>query len=156
MPRYALFRMATLTGMRSADAVTSSWAVIWKHPSPSMAHTVRPGMPTLAPMAAGTAKPMVPSPPGVDPRVGVVEPPELARPHLVLADAGHDDRVLRRPVTQLLDAELRLQGVALVPTLVVAQGELDLPLLELGVPLRAVRLGAKLPHLADELGDDGP
>ena len=50
-------------GMRSAEAVTSSWAVIWKQPSPSMAHTVRPGMPTLAPTAAGTAKPMVPSPP---------------------------------------------------------------------------------------------
>ena len=28
-----------------------------------MAHTVRSGRPTLAPMAAGTAKPMVPAPP---------------------------------------------------------------------------------------------
>ena len=43
--------------------MTSSWAVIWKQPSPSMAHTVRSGRPTLAPMAAGTAKPMVPAPP---------------------------------------------------------------------------------------------
>ena len=32
--------MAIFTGMRSADAVTSSWAVIWKQPSPSMAQTV--------------------------------------------------------------------------------------------------------------------
>ena len=54
---------ATLIGMRSIDAVTSSWAVIWKHPSPSTAHTIRPGMPTLAPMAAGMEKPMVPRPP---------------------------------------------------------------------------------------------
>ena len=55
--------MATLTGMRSVAAVTSSWAVIWKQPSPSTAHTMRSGRPTLAPMAAGTAKPMVPRPP---------------------------------------------------------------------------------------------
>ena len=55
--------MAILTGIRSAVAVTSSWAVIWKQPSPSMAQTVLSGRPTLAPMAAGTAKPMVPAPP---------------------------------------------------------------------------------------------
>ena len=43
--------------------VASSWLVIWKQPSPSMAQTVRSGSATLAPMAAGTAKPMVPRPP---------------------------------------------------------------------------------------------
>ncbi len=37
--------------------------VIWKQPSPSIAQTVRSGMPTLAPIAAGTAKPIVPRPP---------------------------------------------------------------------------------------------
>ena len=55
--------MAIFTGMRSELAVTSSWAVIWKQPSPSTAHTILSGRPTLAPMAEGTAKPMVPSPP---------------------------------------------------------------------------------------------
>ena len=55
--------MATLIGIPSARAVTSSWAVIWKQPSPSMHHTVRSGRPTLAPMAAGTPNPMVPAPP---------------------------------------------------------------------------------------------
>ena len=55
--------MAIFTGMRSAAAVTSSWAVIWKQPSPSTAHTMASGRPTLAPMAAGTAKPIVPRPP---------------------------------------------------------------------------------------------
>ena len=55
--------MAIFTGICSALAVTSSCAVIWKQPSPSMAQTVRSGRPTLAPMAAGTAKPMVPAPP---------------------------------------------------------------------------------------------
>ena len=63
MPRYALFKMAILTGIRSAAAVTNSCAVIWKHPSPSTAHTMRSGRPTLAPIAAGTAKPIVPNPP---------------------------------------------------------------------------------------------
>ena len=63
MPRYALFRIAIFTGICSALAVTSSCAVIWKQPSPSTAHTIRSGMPTFAPIAAGTAKPIVPSPP---------------------------------------------------------------------------------------------
>ena len=56
-------RQLTLIGTFSTVAVTSSWAVIWKQPSPSTAHTRRSGMPTFAPMAAGIEKPMVPSPP---------------------------------------------------------------------------------------------
>ena len=52
-----------MIGIRSTDAVTSSWAVIWKQPSPSIAHTVRSGRPTLAPIAAGIEKPIVPRPP---------------------------------------------------------------------------------------------
>ena len=49
--------------MSLMEHVANSWLVIWKHPSPSTAHTVVSGRPTLAPMAAGTAKPIVPSPP---------------------------------------------------------------------------------------------
>ncbi len=52
-----------MIGIRSADAVTSSCAVIWKQPSPSIAHTIRSGRPTFAPIAAGIAYPIVPSPP---------------------------------------------------------------------------------------------
>ena len=63
MPKYALLSSATFMGIRSVVAVTNSWAVIWKQPSPSTAHTIRSGMPTFAPIAAGTAKPMVPKPP---------------------------------------------------------------------------------------------
>ena len=55
--------IATLTGMPSMAQVASSWLVIWKQPSPSIAHTVASGRPTLAPIAAGTAKPIVPRPP---------------------------------------------------------------------------------------------
>ena len=55
MPSEWLFITATLIGMRSTDAVISSWQVIWKQPSPSMAHTVRSGTAVLAPTAAGTA-----------------------------------------------------------------------------------------------------
>ena len=46
--------IATLIGMPSTAQVTSSWLVIWKQPSPSIAHTVASGRPTFAPMAAGT------------------------------------------------------------------------------------------------------
>ncbi len=55
--------MAILTGMPSVAAVIISCSVIWKQPSPSMAHTVSSGMPVWAPMAAGTANPIVPRPP---------------------------------------------------------------------------------------------
>ena len=47
--------MATLIGMPSSAQVASSWLVIWKQPSPSIAHTTVSGLPTFAPMAAGTA-----------------------------------------------------------------------------------------------------
>ena len=46
---------ATLTGMPSIAHVASSWLVIWKQPSPSIAHTTESGVPTCAPIAAGTA-----------------------------------------------------------------------------------------------------
>ena len=55
--------IAILIGMPSIAQVASSWLVIWKQPSPSIAHTSASGRPTLAPIAAGTAKPMVPAPP---------------------------------------------------------------------------------------------
>jgi hypothetical protein len=63
MPRLELLITATLIGMSLITQVASSWLVIWKQPSPSIAQTVRSGIPTLAPIAAGTAKPIVPRPP---------------------------------------------------------------------------------------------
>ena len=63
---------------------------------------------------------------GVDPRVGMVELPVLRRPHLVLADARGDDRVLGRAVAQLLEHELRLEQLARLGRLV-GQRELLLP-----------------------------
>ena len=47
--------IAILTGMPSIAQVASSWLVIWKQPSPSIAQTAASGRPTLAPIAAGTA-----------------------------------------------------------------------------------------------------
>ncbi len=55
--------IAILTGMSSIAQVASSWLVIWKQPSPSIAHTWASGIATLAPIAAGTAYPIVPAPP---------------------------------------------------------------------------------------------
>src|SRR6267143_531960 len=131
--------MATFTGMRSEDAVTSSWAVIWKQPSPSTAHTMRSGRPTLAPMEAGTAKPMVPSP-------------------LVLTHARHHDRVVRCVVPQLLDHELGLED-AVVVGLLVGQGVLGLPGPQLGHPRAPVGLGRRSPgglHRVHQLLYDEP
>ena len=88
--------IATLIGMLLMTQVASSWLVIWKQPSPSIAHTVRSGSPTWAPMAAGTAYPIVPRPAGVQPGVGALVLDELGGPHLVLADAGDVDRLRAR------------------------------------------------------------
>ena len=46
---------ATLIGMPSRAQVASSWLVIWKQPSPSIAQTTVSGRPSFAPIAAGTA-----------------------------------------------------------------------------------------------------
>ncbi len=57
--------MATLTLMPSCAQVVSSQDVIWKPPSPTTTQTSSSGRANLAPMAAGNANPMVPSPPEV-------------------------------------------------------------------------------------------
>ncbi len=60
-----------------------------------------------------------------DERVGIVELPALAGPHLVLTDARRDDRVVGRVVAQHVDAELRLERAVL--ELLVDQRVLLLP-----------------------------
>ena len=55
--------IAVTNGMFSVVDVASSCAVIWKQPSPSIATTRWSGCPAAAPIAAGTAKPIVPRPP---------------------------------------------------------------------------------------------
>ena len=57
--------IATLTLTFSCTIVCSSAWVIWKPPSPTIAHTSRSGHAILAPIAAGTPKPIVPRPPEV-------------------------------------------------------------------------------------------
>src|ERR687889_51315 len=52
MPSDSLLMTATLIGMPSIAQVASSWLVIWKQPSPSIAHAVVSGRPTFAPIAA--------------------------------------------------------------------------------------------------------
>ena len=63
--------IATLTLRPSCAAVDSSACVIWKPPSPTMAHTSASGRAILAPIAAGSAKPIVPRPPEVISERGV-------------------------------------------------------------------------------------
>ena len=56
---------AILMSSPSCCSVASSQSVIWKPPSPATTQTSASGRAILAPIAAGSAKPMVPSPPEV-------------------------------------------------------------------------------------------
>ena len=85
----------------------------------------------------------------------MVELPVLAGPHLVLADARRDDRVLGRAVTQLLEHVLGLEQVAVV-RLLVDQGVLLLPPRqglsprgEVGPALRPAERSDRLDQLLD-------
>ena len=99
--------------------VASSWLVIWKQPSPSIAQTVASGQADLGAHRgrhrvahrAGAA--------GVEPGVRVLVLDELRGPHLVLADAGDVDRVRTGDLAQPLDHVLR--GQRAVGRLVVAR-----------------------------------
>src|SRR6478752_5362340 len=70
IPSQPLLSTTWIAPMPYILAVASSCIVIWKHPSPSMLITTASGRPTLAPIAAGTPKPMVPRPPDVSHRRG--------------------------------------------------------------------------------------
>ena len=80
----------------------------------------------------GTAKPIVPEAAGVDPGVGVVEPPPLRGAHLVLADAGGDDGVVGRVSRSCSRTNCGLSGRPRL--LVVDEREPLLPRAELGPP----------------------
>ena len=77
-----------------------------------MSMTVLPGAPSCAPMAAGRPKPIVPRPPEVIICRGMAPAVELGGPHLVLADAGRDDRLALGLAVDLLDHVLRLGVLA--------------------------------------------
>ena len=62
--------MKTLIGMLFWAQVASSWAFIWTEPSPATQQTTRSGQPSAAPIAAGSPKPIVPSPPELIQRRG--------------------------------------------------------------------------------------
>src|SRR5215469_15657914 len=100
MPRLPLLMTATLIGIPSTAQVASSWLVIWKQPSPSIAHTAVSGRPTM-----GYAVPAA----GVEPVARVLVADELRGPHLMLADPGHVHRVRAGHLADPLDHVLRRQ-----------------------------------------------
>src|SRR4051794_41773086 len=63
----------TLTGISWRTAVASSWQVMIRLPSPARHATSRSGTATLAPIAEGRPKPIVPRPPELIQRRGGVE-----------------------------------------------------------------------------------
>ncbi len=92
---------------------------IRKLPSPSMSMTVLTGCAACAPSAAGKPNPIAPSPPLVIQCARLVEVEVLRGPHLMLADAGGDDRVVEllalvQDLPQPLDGVLRQDGVVAI------------------------------------------
>src|SRR4030095_12871437 len=122
MPWPLLLMMTVLTGSPSVKQVASSWLFMANEPSPSVLTTSLPGFRRWAPHA------------GLAPHARVLEPVVLRRPHLVLADAGDDERLAAGDVRDLLHHILRLDDVV-AP--LVAEGEVALPLGDLRRPLLA-------------------
>ena len=73
MPKWPLFIRKTLTGMSWWAAVANSWQTMIRLPSPARQTTVSSGHATLAPIAAGRPKPIVPRPPELSHRRGLVK-----------------------------------------------------------------------------------
>ena len=72
MPWKWLLRTKTLTGSLLTTAVAISCMFIWKLPSPAMQSTSLSRKAACAPNAAGIPKPIVPSPPEVSHRCGLL------------------------------------------------------------------------------------
>ena len=87
MPRLPLLITATLIGMPSIAQVASSWLVIWKQPSPSMAQTTVSGHADLGAHRGGHRVAHRAQTAGVEPGARLLVADELRGPHLVLADA---------------------------------------------------------------------
>ena len=153
MPSDSLLMIATLIGMPSIVQVASSWLVIWKQPSPSIAHTVVSGQPTLAPIAAGHGEAHRAEATGVDPGVRVLVADVVGGPHLVLADAGDVDRLgagdLAEPLDDVLRGEALRGGVVPERVLLLHAGqELHPALVVAGVALLLLGL-----ERDDQVGD---
>ncbi len=63
----------TLTGISCTAAVAISWQFMISEPSPARQTTVSSGQATLAPIAAGRPKPIVPRPPELIHRRGLAK-----------------------------------------------------------------------------------
>ena len=134
--------------------VASSWLVIWKQPSPSIAHTSLSGRADLGPHRRRHRVAHRPRSAGVDPGIGLVVGDELRRPHLVLPDAGGEHRVRAGDLPQPLDHVLRRQ--AAVGGVLVTQRVGPAPAVDLAAtsrPGRAVAGRVLGPHRRGQLGD---
>ena len=99
--------IATLIGMSFRVQVASSWLVIWKHPSPSIAQTTRSGCGDLGAHGRGHRVAHGAGAARVQPGVGALVLDELRRPHLVLADARGVDALGAGELADALDDVLR-------------------------------------------------
>ncbi len=144
--------IATLIGMSLIAQVASSWLVIWKQPSPSIAQTVDVGHADLGAHGRRHREAHGAEATGVEPRVGLLVADEVGGPHLVLADARGEDRLGTGDRAEPLDDVLR--GQRAVGGRVVAERVLLLQPGEEGDPRLVVTVGALGLQQRDELGDD--
>ena len=119
--------IATLIGMLLMTQVASSWLVIWKQPSPSIAQTVRSGLADLRAHGGRHGVAHRAEAAGVEPGVGALVLDELGGPHLVLADAGDVDGLGPAIAPMPLDDVLRRRRCSSPSGDGVAQREGGLP-----------------------------
>ena len=92
--------------MLSAASVISSWLVIWKPPSPVIAQVSTSGLPSAAPIAAGTRVAHRPEAARADVAVRPAELRVPGEPHLVLPDVRDVGRHVVRQLADPLDDEV--------------------------------------------------
>jgi hypothetical protein len=110
MPRLPLLMTATLIGMPSMAQVASSWLVIWKQPSPSMAQTHGVGPAHLGAHRRRHREAHGAQAAGVEPAARLLVGDELRGPHLVLAHPGDVHGVRAGDLPEPLDDVLRGQA----------------------------------------------
>ena len=110
MPSDSLLMIATLIGMSLIAQVASSWLVIWKQPSPSIAQTVRLGAADLRAHRGRHGEPHGAEATGVDPGAGLLEVDVVRGPHLVLTHARAVDGVRAGDRAEPLEDVLRREA----------------------------------------------
>ena len=156
MPRLPLLISATLIGTPSIAQVANSWLVIWKQPSPSIAHTSASGRAELGAHGRRDGEAHGAQPAGVQPGARLLVLDELRGPHLVLANAGDVDGVRTGDLAELLDHVFRPQAAVALRAVAQRVGACGRrPNRPTRRSCRSCRGVSYVAQHRDEVGDDG-